>query len=284
MKASNLEEEREKIERALSKRLEAHDKSRSAAQEKLEEICKELETNVTELENRVGSELEEKSAAESNRLQSALDDLQSNGDAPKATLFLVQSYDVVTRNAKEESIPNFDVSSLYELKTEKKNYSEKFNDAEECEEIEEMLSECIEAHDESRRAAQDRLHELCEGLRSQVAELRSRVNKGLEEKFTAEDRRLQEALSGLRTADDSDDVKKVFQRAKTELLVMQSYDVIAERGAKMKGGRLNFDVSTLYELKTATVFVPEVLGMLKPTGVRAFRNGKRDGLSSVHVP
>ena len=205
MKAKDLEEEREKVERALSKRLEAHDKSRSAAQEKLEGICKELETNVTELEDRVGSELEEKSTAENNRLQSALADLQSNGDnAPKEALFLVQSYDVVTRNAKEESIPNFDVSSLYELKTEKKNYSEKFNDAEEREEIEEMLSECIEAHDESRRAAQDRLHEICEGLRAQVAELRSRVNKGLEEKFTAEDRRLQEALNGLRSDEHRD--------------------------------------------------------------------------------
>ena len=47
MEASNIEEEeREKIERALSKRLEAHDKSRSAAQEKLEGICKWLEENV----------------------------------------------------------------------------------------------------------------------------------------------------------------------------------------------------------------------------------------------
>ena len=51
----------------------------------------------------------------------------------------------------------------------------------------------------------------------------------------------------------------------------QSYEV-TERSARMKGSRLNFDVSTLYELKTATVFVPEVLGMLKPTGVRASKN------------
>ena len=84
MKENGLEEEREKIERALSKRLETHDKSRSAAQEKLEGICKELETNVTELEDRVGSELEEKSTAENNRLQSALADLQADGgDVPK---------------------------------------------------------------------------------------------------------------------------------------------------------------------------------------------------------
>ena len=75
MKTNNPEEEREKIERALSERLEAHNKSRKAAQDRLGEVCKELETNVNELENRISSELEEKSTAESNRLQSALDDL-----------------------------------------------------------------------------------------------------------------------------------------------------------------------------------------------------------------
>ena len=71
MKADNPEE-REKIERALSKRLEAHDKSRRDAQDKLEETCKGLEASIVKFEERVSSELEEKSAAESNRLQSAL--------------------------------------------------------------------------------------------------------------------------------------------------------------------------------------------------------------------
>ena len=78
---------------------------------------------------------------------------------------------------------------------------------EEREEVERALSERIEAHDESRRAAQDRLHEFCEGLRAQVAELKSKVNENLEEKFTEEDRSLQTALNELRSADGS-----MFQR------------------------------------------------------------------------
>ena len=49
----------------------------------------------------------------------------------------------------------------------------------ECESFEEALSERIEAHDESRAVAQDKLHEFCEGLRAQVAELKSRVNEAL---------------------------------------------------------------------------------------------------------
>ena len=76
MNASNSEEH-EKVERALSERLEEHDKSRRDAQEKLGEIYKRLEASIDEFEDRTGSELEEKFTAESNRLQSALDDLQS---------------------------------------------------------------------------------------------------------------------------------------------------------------------------------------------------------------
>ena len=96
---------------------------------------------------------------------------------------------------------------------------------EEREEVERALSERIEAHDESRRAAQDRLHEFCEGLRAQVAELKSRVNSELEEKSAAEDRRLQSALSGLRSAANSGSAPEMLQRAKAELLVAQSYGV-----------------------------------------------------------
>ena len=76
MKTSNTNECRERIERALSERLETHDKSRSAAQERLKEICEGLEASVNELENKTIRELDEKSAVESNRLQNALADLQ----------------------------------------------------------------------------------------------------------------------------------------------------------------------------------------------------------------
>ena len=168
------------------------------------------------------------------------------------------------------------------------NPKEEEEEEEEREKVENVLSERLEAHDESRRAAQDKLEEICRGLEASIDGFENSASSELEEKSAAESNRLQSALADLQVGNNSSGgggggVVKAVQRAKTELLAMQSYDV-TERGAKMKGGRLNFDVSTLYELKTATVFVPEVLGMLKPTGVRAFRNGKRDGLSSVHVP
>ena len=248
MKTNNPEEERESIERALSERLEAHDKSRKAAQDKLGEVCKELETNVSELENRISSELEEKSTAESNRLQSALDDLQMDGgDAlkavqrAKAELLVMESYDVVESSANED-ISAFDVSSLYELKTEKKRCAEKLGAEKEHEKIERTLNMRIEMHDESRRAAQDRLHELCEGLRAQVADLKSRINKELENKFTAEDKRLQTALSELRSDEHHEDAPKILQRAKAELLVVQSYEVVLCNTKGRNGDEPYFDL------------------------------------------
>ena len=129
MKASNLDN-REKVERALSERLEEHDKSRKAAQEKLGKICRGLEASIDGLENRLNGELEEKSTAENSRLQSALADLQvDGGDAMKTTqrvkaeLLVVQSYDVIKCNVNEDC-SNFDVSSLYELQTERKAAAE----------------------------------------------------------------------------------------------------------------------------------------------------------------
>ena len=131
------------------------------------------------------------------------------------------------------------------------------------ERIRRTLNERIKAHEESRKAAQDKLYLLCEGLRARVGVLKSRVNKALEEKFPAEDRRLQNALNELRTADGSN-VPKMLQRAKAELLVVQSYEVVehnvkgedqepAKKKARIEngdGGKGVFDVGSLCELKT----------------------------------
>ena len=126
----SIREEREKIEKVLGERLEAHDKSRRATQNRLEEICKGLEASIDGIENKVSGDIDEKSTAESNRLQSALDDLQADsGDTlkaaqrAKAELLVMQTYDVVKPNAKEGR-PSLDGSPLYELKTERKVVAE----------------------------------------------------------------------------------------------------------------------------------------------------------------
>ena len=59
-------------------------------------------------------------------------------------------------------------------------------------------------YDESRNAAQEKLHEICEELRAQVDKLCEKINSELEEKFIKEDNRLQTILSGLRSDEDED--------------------------------------------------------------------------------
>ena len=81
---------------------------------------------------------------------------------------------------------------------------------------------------------------------------------------TAENNRLQSALDDLLVG--GSDAPKMLQRAKAELLVMQSYDV-AEGNTKGKDPS-RFDVSSLYELKTGRKIA------LRPANVRALKIGE----------
>ena len=123
-----------------------------------------------------------------------------------------------------------------------------------------VLSERLEAHDESRMAVQEKLHETCEELRAQIDKLEERINNELEEKFTAEDNRLQTALDELRSSDD-DNFSKAFQKAIAELLVIQSYEFIERNPDEDNDGnnededsepekKRSFDLASLYDLKT----------------------------------
>ena len=145
------------------------------------------------------------------------------------------------------------------------------SDLKECEKIERSLSERLEAHDKSRKDAQERLEDICKGLEASVDELESRTSSELEEKSTAESNRLQNALADLQ-ADDGGISPNADQRAKAVLLAMQSYDVI-EHNDEVKR-KPNFDASSLYELKTEKAFVPDAVETLKPTGVSATKVGK----------
>ena len=89
---------------------------------------------------------------------------------------------------------------------------------EERERISKALSKRLEAHDENRKAAQKNLHKACEGLRAQIKGLEGKVENDLEEKFTAEDNRLQSAYEDLQM-DGGEDISKMIQKAKAELLV-----------------------------------------------------------------
>ena len=120
---------------------------------------------------------------------------------------------------------------------------------EELENIKRILSEHIEIHDESRNAAQEKLHEICEELRTQVDKLCEKNNSELEEKFIKEDNRLQTILSGLRS-DEDEGIPKKIRKAKTELLVEQTYDVVERNPDDENEDEQKSRNSSLYELKT----------------------------------
>ena len=159
---------------------------------------------------------------------------------------------------------------------------------EEVENIKRMLSERLERHDDSRKAAQEKLHETCEGLRAQIKGIEGKVGSELEEKFTAEDSRLQSAYEDLQMdGGDTTEASKTIQKAKAGLLVMQSYELVGHdlcegepvrkrRKTENGGGNENeaFDLSSLCELKIERQLAPEMAELMRPTKVRATKTSK----------
>ena len=163
---------------------------------------------------------------------------------------------------------------------------------EEYESVSRALSERIERHDDSRRAVQDKLHGLCEGLRKQIDEFEDGINTELEKVFTAEDSRLQAILSDLNSSTSAND--ESFKRAKAELLVFQSYELAecspgGEESEKKKrkvesgGQEPRIDFVSLYKLKTERHFVPEMLELRKPTDVRIVKAGVNSSIQFTHL-
>ena len=104
---------------------------------------------------------------------------------------------------------------------------------EEREKVSKALNERLEVHDDNRKAAQDKLHEACEELRAQIEGLEGKVGGKLEEKFNSEDNRLQAAYEVLQMY-CGEDISQKIQKAKAELLVMQSYDLLEKKGDQKK--------------------------------------------------
>ena len=131
-----MEAEIEEIENALRERLEEHNDSRKAVQEKIHCICSELRRQADELEERFNADLEIKFATEDARLQSALNDFRvalKTNDSKKAAdairkvkgkLFVKQFYRVKVESVQdgeeeeEELYKNNDsLTDRYKLET-----------------------------------------------------------------------------------------------------------------------------------------------------------------------
>lgn len=153
------------------------------------------------------------------------------------------------------------------------------NLANEREEALKILNECIEVHNNNRKAALNRLHEICEGMKARIDELENKVTKELDEIFTKEDTRLKNTFNSFKmsTSAVNADVHNEIQKATTEFLVMQSYEVT--EGNAAKGHEPSFDFMKMYEPKIEKYVVPELLKMKKLTNVHVVNISKNKIIS-----
>lgn len=136
---------------------------------------------------------------------------------------------------------------------------------EQNERIIDALSERLEKHDTNRKEVQDKLREICDGLRAQIDELEEKINSELEEKFRDEDTNIQSALNELRTCvrENTDDIRfsKAFGKAKASLVVEQSYALEQDSCGDGK-------LSSLYKLKTERQILLEWSELNRPQDIR----------------
>lgn len=135
-------------------------------------------------------------------------------------------------------------------------------------EIEEALSERIESHDSSKEAAIEKLHTFCNSIRKQIDDIEIKITRELEENYTREDDKLQCALSELRTCIpeeskiDFKEITKVIQKAKSRLLVKQTYNFIEKWELEEN------DISNLCELQVVKETLPEWVYLKVPTNLK----------------
>ena len=136
----------------------------------------------------------------------------------------------------------------------------------ENEKIIDALNERLEEHDNSRKKVQEMLHGICDKMRKQIDEMEEKVLGDLEEKFTNEDTRLQDALNEFRTyvgteGAENRNILEAARKARAKLLVAQTYEI---KSRPAEGGEL----SVLYGLSTERRICLEWAEMAKPWDLR----------------
>lgn len=138
---------------------------------------------------------------------------------------------------------------------------------EENESIVAALAKRLGEHDDSRRAVQEKLHKVCDGLRKRIDDLEKDINEKLEKVFVEEDSGLQSALNELRTyiataETNPDELARTVQNAKSKLLVEQTYELIEHTLGD------SIDISKMCELKTEKRLSLEWLTLRSPTNLK----------------
>lgn len=146
---------------------------------------------------------------------------------------------------------------------------------EEQEKIINALTERLSEHDENRRTLQERVLLIAQNLREQIQSFEDGTNELLEEKFTKEDERLQNALSEIQShvisEEESDEAQleelsEIINKAKIELTKKQTYKIREAPGYfKTDGdGIINLDLLERYKLEPEAQLMEGWVDLRKP--------------------
>ena len=231
------EEQKEMIARALRERLEEHNENRKTAQKEAADGYDALIKKIGDLEAELSKKIEKDFAKESDRLQSALDDLpQGEGEDP-------EKFSAAIQKVKTELSKRWICSlkkehyKAYEVESEAKHETGTTTCGDTVEGVKEALNKCLEEADQNRKAVQEDLHSICDESIKRLTDIKEDISGKLEEEFKREDSRLQSTLNTVQSiftikeannGYDDDELLNIIKKAKAELVVKQMYRVKAK--------------------------------------------------------
>lgn len=241
----------EKIEDTIHRRLDEHDKNRIAVQSELDGVCKGLLEEIDKMEKGLSAEMGKAYEEEETRLQEAIQRKSSdtstnnNGDNGEEEEFYTQEYEILKSDGERE------VSKMITLRIEKTKTKRGNGSIE-------SLQSLSEQHQESKETAAEALAAMCNEFREEVRVLKEHINSELEGKYTAEDKRLQDLLSG-----ECDE-----ETIRANLLVEQSYSLHEDVGAQ--GISARYTLSTRHSVYNIKEMKPRGFGIKEIKGGKIY--------------
>ena len=226
----------------LEERLVQHDENRKEVQRELQEICTKIKRGVDPLEEKVSEDICKAFNKTEERISNLIVKLNERIEHPETSkgdisalirqarqfLSSERSYEI------EHSEKAKSFAGSYKLKVSSTKVKKEFDfdnttdEASKVELITAQLQECLNKFQESKMYVQDKLVEICNKKRREADGLETRVNGELEELFSREDARLQEAVKILKKNMENEnptDAKKLAKIAKTALINNQIYSL-----------------------------------------------------------
>ena len=264
----------------VEERIERHNKSRIATQDRLKRRCCAAREGVAKMREKLQEDLSKATKEEASKLLEATGNTNGKTDEKeKKKKVLALSQDMATfkvvdvkKDVKKGSLQEA-IKLLIERRPLEDSSSSGGNGLDEKQETAVLIGTLMEEQDKRRAVAAEEIDARCEALVQEINEMETKINSELETLFCTEDGWLQSLVNTLREKyEDSGPAAEVEEAVRRKLLVEQSYGTQAHPKSKKLGKRYSLRTTKrIYTLKEKT---PQEVAVVKKGATEAVANGQ----------